>query len=138
MNFKKKLQTRLYVACICIVLGVVMITIPFLIPLADDFLSSFGFAMMVVGLARVRNYRMITKTEETIKKQEITETDERNLEIINRARSAAFSIYLLILAAGVMVLSLFGMHEVAKWISYAVLLLVLIYWICYLVYRKKL
>ena len=138
MNFKKKLQTRLYVAIICIALGVVMIVIPFLMPLPDDFLSSFGVAMVVVGLARVRNYRRITKTEETVRKQEITETDERNLEIINRARSAAFSIYLLLLAAGVIVLSLFGLPEVSKWISFAVFLLVLIYWICYLVYRKKL
>ncbi len=138
MNFKKKLQTRLYVAIICIALGVVMIVIPFLMPLPDDFLSSFGVAMVVVGLARVRNYRRITKTEEAVRKQEITETDERNLEIINRARSAAFSIYLLLLAAGVIVLSLFGLHEVSKWISFAVFLLVLIYWICYLVYRKKL
>lgn len=138
MNFKKKLQTRLYVAIICIALGVVMIVIPFLMPLPDDFLSSFGVAMVVVGLARVRNYRRITKTEETVRKQEITETDERNLEIINRARSAAFSIYLLLLAAGVIVLSFFGLHEVSKWISFAVFLLVLIYWICYLVYRKKL
>ena len=138
MSFKKKLQTRLYVAIICIALGVVMIVIPFLMPLPDDFLSSFGVAMVVVGLARVRKYRMITKTEETVRKQEITETDERNLEIINRARSAAFSIYLLLLAVGVIVLSLFGLHEVARWISFAVFLLVLIYWICYLVYRKKL
>ncbi len=138
MNFKKKLQTRLYVAFTCIVLGLVMIVIPFLVPLPDDFLSSFGFAMVVVGLARIRNYHRITKTEETIRKQEITETDERNLEIINRARSAAFSIYLLLLTAGVIALSLFGLYEVAKWISYAVFLLVLIYWICYLVYRKKL
>ena len=138
MNFQKKLQTRLYVAIICIALGVVMIVIPLLMPLPDDFLSSFGVAMVVVGLARVRNYRRITKTEETVRNQEITETDERNLEIINRARSAAFSIYLLLLAAGVIVLSLFGLHEVSKWISFAVFLLVLIYWICYLVYRKKL
>ena len=138
MSFKKKLQTRLYVAIICIALGVVMIVIPFLMPLPDDFLSSFGVAMVVVGLARVRKYRMITKTEETVRKQEITETDERNLEIINRARSAAFSIYLLLLAVGVIVLSLFGLYEVSKWISFAVFLLVLIYWICYLVYRKKL
>ncbi len=138
MSFKKKLQTRLYVAFICIVLGAVMIAIPFFIRTADDYLSSFGFALVVVGLARVRKYRMITKTEETVRKQEITETDERNLEIINRARSAAFSIYLLMLAAGVIALSLFGLHEVARWISFAVFLLVLIYWICYLVYRKKL
>ena len=137
MDYKKKLKSRLYIAVIYIALGVMMIAGTFAIKTDNDFISSFGFAIIVMGIVRVRNYFMITKNEDTIRKQEIIETDERNIAIRNKAKSATFSIYTLLLATAVIILSLFNMHEIAKWLAYAVLLLVAIYWICYLVYQKK-
>ena len=137
MDFKKKLQKRLAVALFFMVLGILMIAVPFFIKTADDFVSAFGFALFVTGFVRVRNYRMITKNEETLKKQEIAETDERNISIAKQAKSTAFSVYILLLNLGVIVLSFCRLHEIARWISYAVLFLILIYWICYFIYRKK-
>ena len=137
MEFKKKLKTRLYIGIIYIALGVLMIAGTGLTKNDNEFMSSFGIALVVLGIVRIRNYFMITKNEETIRKQEIAETDERNLSILNRAKSSAFSIYVLTLGTAVIVLSLFDMHDIAQWISYAVCLLVVIYWICYWVYRKK-
>ena len=89
MEFKKKLKTRLYIAIIYISLGIMMITGTFAIKTDNDFISSFGFALVVMGIVRIRNYFMITKNEETIKKQQIAETDERNLSILNKAKSNA-------------------------------------------------
>lgn len=137
MDYKKKLKQRLYIAVIYIALGVMMIAGTFMVKTDNDFISSFGFAIIVMGIVRIRNYFMITKNEDTIRKQEIIETDERNIAIQNKAKSATFSIYTLLLATAVIILSLFNMHEIAKWLAYAVLLLVAIYWICYLVYQKK-
>jgi len=137
MDYKKKLKQRLYIAIIYIALGVMMITGIFAIKTDNDFISSFGFAMIIMGIVRVRNYFLITKNEETIRKQEILETDERNIAIQNKAKSVTFSIYTLLLATAVIILSLFNMHEIAKWIAYAVLLLVVIYWISYWIIRKK-
>ena len=114
-----------------------MITGIFAIKTDNDFISSFGFAMIIMGIVRIRNYFLITKNEETIRKQEILETDERNIAIQNKAKSVTFSIYTLLLATAVIILSLFNMHEIAKWIAYAVLLLVVIYWISYWIIRKK-
>ena len=93
--------------------------------------------MMLMGSIRIRNYLLITKNDETIKKQEIAETDERNQSIQLKAKSATFSIYLLLSGTAAIVLSFLNMHEAAKWISYSVLVLVAIYWISYLVYQKK-
>lgn len=138
MNYKKKLKSRLNTAIIYIALGIMMIVGSFATKTDNDFISSFGFAIIIMGLVRIRNYRMITKDEDTIRKQEIIETDERNIAIQSKAKSATFSIYTLLLATAVIILSLFNMHEAAKWISYSVLLLIAIYWICYLVYQKKL
>ena len=137
MDYKKKLKSRFYIAVIYIILWIVMIASTFLIRTDNNFISSFGFVMIIMGLVRIRNYRIITKNEDTIRKQEIIETDERNIAIQNKAKSVTFSIYTLLLATAVIILSLFNMHEIAKWLAYAVLLLVVIYWICYFIYQKK-
>ena len=118
-------------------LGVMMLVGALATKTDNYFISSFGLAMVVMGMVRIRNYRMITKNEDTIRKQQIVETDERNISIIHKAKSTTFSIYVLLLGTTVIILSLFNMHEAAKWIAYSVCLLVAIYWICYLIYQKK-
>jgi len=137
MDYKKKLKARLSLAIIYIVLGVIFIAITFIAKTENDFISAFGFAMIIMGLVRIRNYRIITKDENTIKKHQIIETDERNISIIRKAKSSAFSIYLVLMGAAVIILSLCNMHDVSKYISYSVCLLVVIYWISYWVYQKK-
>lgn len=137
MEFKKKLRTRLYFAIGYITLGLLLIAGGFIMQTDNDFVSSFGFMMIVMGLVRIRNYKIITKDEQTIQKQYIAETDERNLSIINRARSITFIIYLFLSGLAVIVLSFASMHEVARWIAFSMCLLVVIYWIAYFVIRKK-
>lgn len=137
MEFKKKLKARLYIGISYIVLGILMIIGTFMIKPTNDFISAFGFALILMGLVRIRNHHIITKNEETIRKQEINETDERNLLIMHKAKSTAFSIYLLLSCIAVIILSIINIHEIAQWISYSVFLLIIIYWICYWIYYKK-
>ncbi len=137
MDYKKRLKIRLNTAIIYIILGIVMIAGTFVTKTDNDFLSSFGFALVIMGLVRVRNYCMITKNEDTIKRRQIIETDERNISIIHKARSLTFSIYVFLSSVAVIILSFLSLHEVARWIAFSVCLLVLIYWICYFVYQKK-
>ena len=137
MDYKKKLKQRLYIGVIYIVLGVMMIVGVFASKSDNDLISVFGFAVAMVGMARIVQYLKITKNEDSIKKQEINETDERNLSIIQKAKSTTFSIYLLITCTAVIITSLFDMPYVAKWIGYSQIALVIIYWSCYLVYQKK-
>ena len=136
MDFKKRIKTRLYVGIAYIFLGIAMISITFLNITDNEFVSSFGLALAVMGLVRIRNYFLITRNDEALKKQEIAETDERNISIINKARGMAFIAYIMIAALSVIVLALLGYHEIARWISYSVALLVAIYWVCYIIYRK--
>lgn len=137
MNYKHKLKLRLYIAVIYAVLGIVMIAGAFAVKTDNGFISAFGFAITVIGIARIRNYFIITASDAAVEKQQIAETDERNLLIMNKARSAAFYIYVLLSAAAVIVLSFLNMCDTAKWIAYSVSLLILIYWAAYWVYRKK-
>ena len=138
MDYKKKLKQRLSFGGIYIVLGIMMIVGVFVSGSDDDFISALGFAIAVVGAARIVQYLRISKNEDSIKKQEINETDERNLSIIQKARSAAFSVYLLVTCTAVIVTSLCNLHDMARLIGYSQLVLVIIYWICYWVYRIKL
>ena len=138
MDYKKKLKTRLYIAITYIVLGIGMIVYSFIDKTPNDFVSTFGILITVMGLVRIRNYVLLAKNEERSKKQQIKETDERNLLISLKAKSTAFSIYFLLLGIAVIALSFAGLHEAAKWLSYGVLMLVVIHYICYFVYQKKL
>ncbi len=137
MNFKNKLKTRLYYGIICIALGAIMIIGVTATKSENEYISAFGFALAMVGVARIIQYLKITKNEDSIKKQEINETDERNLSIIQKAKSTTFSIYLLISCSVVIVTALIDMPDVAKWIGYSQFVLVIIYWICYWIYQKK-
>ncbi len=137
MDYKKKLKQRLYIGVICIALGVMMIVGVFASKSNNEFISAFGFAVAMVGVARIIQYLKITKNEESIKKQKINETDERNVSIIQKAKSATFSIYLLISSTVVIITALIDMPDVAKWFGYSQFVLVIIYWICYFIYQKK-
>lgn len=137
MEFRKKLKLRLYTALCYIAVGIAMIAVGCFIQTDNSFISSFGFVLAVMGAARVRNYLIITKNEESVRKREIVETDERNINIINRSRSAAFYIYILLSGAAVVILSLVGARETAVVVSYSLAALVLIYWVCYWIYQKR-
>lgn len=137
MDYKKKLKQRLYYGVICIVLGVIMIVGVTVTKSENEYISAFGFALAMVGVARIIQYLKITKNEDSIKKQKINETDERNISIIQKAKSATFSIYLLISCSVVIVTALIDMPDVAKVIGYSQFVLVIVYWICYWIYRKR-
>lgn len=137
MNYLNKLKIRLYLAIGYIVLGIAMIIVFNTIYTDNEFLSSFGFALTVIGIAKLRNYFLITKSEETLKKQEITESDERNITIANKARSLSFMVYIIAAGLAVIVLQIFNMPQIATFLAYTVCFLIVIYWICYLIIRRK-
>ena len=124
MDFKKKLRIRMYVAITYTVIGILMI-IGANVLKADDTVSAYGLIFTVFGIARLRNYFLITKNEESVRRREIA------------ARSVSFLVYVLAAAVTVIVLSLLDMQEAVQWVSYSVFALLLIYWISYFVIRKK-
>ena len=66
MDYKKKLKTRLYYGIICIVLGAIMIIGVTATKSENEYISAFGFALAMVGVARIIQYLKITKNEESI------------------------------------------------------------------------
>ncbi len=137
MDYKKKLKMRLFFGIGYIVLGLALILTFCLIATENDYLSSFGFALIVVGAVRVRNYFLINKNEETLKKHEIAETDERNIAIANKAKSIAFIIYIIAMGISIIVLQILHKSEMASVLSGTMCFLLVVYWISYFIIRKK-
>ncbi|MBQ6884498.1 MAG: hypothetical protein IJN56_02035 [Clostridia bacterium] len=137
MDYRKKLKIRFFVALGYIILGLAMIVAFSFIETDDSFLSSFGFALVVIGIVRIRNHFIITKNEETIKKHQIAESDERNISIANKAKIVAFIIYVMLACVSVIILQLFNKTQLSTVLSATVCALVLIYWISYWIIRNK-
>ncbi len=137
MEFEKKLKIRLWVAVVYIILGIAMMVTFSVFETKNEFLSSFGFPMILIGIVKVRSYLLINKNQESIIKRKIIETDERNITIANKARSISFISYIIIAGISVIVLNVMGKTELATAVSSTVCLLILIYWISYWIISKK-
>ncbi|MBR4881748.1 MAG: hypothetical protein IKU19_07425, partial [Clostridia bacterium] len=104
MDFKKRMKIRLWTNIIYIVLGVAMLAVGLITKTDNEFVSSFGLTLTVVGLALIK--KNIITSEEKLKRREIAENDERNIAIVHKARSWAFSFYVILGCLAVIVLSL--------------------------------
>ena len=137
MEYRDKLKKRLNLGIAYIVIGILMIMISSVLDNVNPFISSYGLAVVVIGFARIRQYKRITKNDETIRKQEIAETDERNIALANKARSWAFFLYVMGASILVIILQFTPMRDTATLIAYTVCILVVLYWISYWVLRRK-
>ena len=135
MDFKKKLKQRLYLAISYVIFGLLMIGVS--LWNGNDYLSSLGIVFAVMGLARIRQYRRITRSDESIKAREIAETDERNVLIWTKARSLAFTVCLLLSCCAVLVLQLLNMRELTVVVGYMTCGFIAVYWLCYWYIKKK-
>ena len=135
MDYKKKLKTRLKTAIIMIGVGIIF-TVSSIF--ADsEMASTFGAVFLVMGIARVVQYKRLLNDPEEMRRREIVETDERNVMLWTKARSLAFVIYIIALGIAVIVLQLMEMSQAANIVSWCLMGFVVIYWICYFIIVKK-
>ena len=137
MEFQKKLKLRQRSAIAYIVIGLALILVETVAKTGNNFLPAFGFGLILNALLRLRQYRRITKDAESLKRQETAETDERNIQLAEKARSWAFSLYILLTGAVVIVLSLFNRVEDAQPYALSICLLVVLYWLSNIYLHKK-
>lgn len=137
MEFQKKIKLRLRSAIASIVIGLALILVEAVAKTGNNFLPAFGFGLILNALLRLRQYRRITKDAESLKRQETAETDERNIQLAEKARSWAFSLYILLTGAAVIVLSLFNRVDAAQPYALSICLLVVLYWLSSIYLHKK-
>ena len=137
MDFKKRMRQRWYLAVSYCVIGLALIVVFWMGETGNYFINSFGFALLAIGITRIVQNRKITKSEESMHKREIMESDERYRMIAERAKGWAFSFFLMVACIVTIVLSVFGYHDYAQPFGWIVALMVAIYWIFWLIANKK-
>lgn len=105
--------------------------------LIDEFWSGMGVALIVVGslfLLRNIKYRTNEKYREEI---DVQNNDERNKYLSMKAWSWAGYLFVIIAAVTTIIFKFMGKDDLMMLSSGGVCLVVFLYWISYLILRKK-
>ena len=131
MNFK----TNLY-PIICLLLGLPLMGMS-IAGLLDEFWSGSGTALVIIGVIRLLRNVRLNKSETYREKMEVEATDERIHFIRNKAWAWAGYLFIIITSLAVITLKILNQDLYALAASYAVCFMMVLYWICFAVLRKK-
>ncbi len=137
MDYRKKLKQRLYLGIFYIIFGIAIVAIAFIKRSDNSYFSTLGILFAVFGLKRIRQHFVITRSEESIKKQEIAETDERYIMLMQKSATLSFTISSILGAIAIFVLHLLDMSLYASIVSYVICAYIFIQVICYFVLARK-
>lgn len=137
MEFNKKMKQRKFIALSYMTIGLAFVIFDLISRSENYYYASFGIALALMGILRIFQYRKITRNEQTMRKQEVAESDERTRMIAERARSWAFSLSITGAGIWVIVQNLLGHHEEALPYAWYVCGMVVLYWISFFMIRKK-
>ena len=127
-------QTARYV--IYLVLGAVLwILGP--MGIVDEFWSGMGAGLLAVGIVRSVMLYRYRRSEAYREKVDTELGDERNRFLRNKAWAWAGYLFILISGCGVIVFKLMGQDVLSMAASWAVCLMVVLYYVSYLILRKK-
>ena len=123
-------------AVLYIAIGMILVVLAFAGKL-DEFWSGMGSALLTIGVIRfIRLYRF-QKNEEYREKMEIEEKDERNHFIRNKAWAWAGYLFVLIMAIATIIFKLIGQELLMMAASSSVCLVLVLFWVSYLVIKRK-
>lgn len=136
MKPKKSLTARLILAVIYILLGVSLI-VSEQFGTTDEFWSGLGTALIFIAALQI--FRLIRyKTDANYQEQVNTAyTDERNRFLSTKAWSWAGYLYVIIAAVASIAFKLLGNDTLMFAASGSVCLILVLYWVSYLIIRKK-
>lgn len=129
-------KIRMAASVLEVVIGITLFVCS-LLNLVDEFWSGFGVAMFVVGtLFLLRNIKY-HKNEKYREETDIRNTDERNKFISMKAWSWAGYLFVIIAAVGTIAFRLAGKEDLMMLASGSICLVICLYWISYIILRKK-
>ena len=103
----------------------------------DEFWSGMGSALMVVGIVRLlRGYRL-SRSEAYREKREVAETDERLHFIRNKAWAWTGYLFIMISAISTIVFRILGQDLLCMFLSGAVCLMLVLFWVSFFILKKK-
>ena len=105
--------------------------------IVDEFWSGMGSALIVVGAVRLLRYYRLKKNKSYQEKVETAVTDERNQFIRMKAWSWAGYLFIIVSALGTIIFKILGQDLLCQVASFAVCLMLVLYWVSYFVLKKK-
>ncbi len=103
----------------------------------DEFWSGMGSGLIFVGILRLIRVFRYSKDESYREAVNTELNDERNRFIRNKAWAWAGYMFVIISAIAVIVLRLLGQDVLSLAASYAICLMITLYWISFFILRKK-
>ena len=131
-----KNDKRMVAYIVYIIFGVTLLVLGVL-EIVDSFWSGMGGALIAMGVVRMIQILRYNKDESYREKWDVETQDERNHFIRNKSWAWAGYLFVLIAAVCAIVFKLLGQELLSIAAGFAVSILVLLYWICYLVLKKK-
>ena len=131
-----RIKKRFIVSIFWIVLGAALL-ICGICNIVDDFWCGMGTALLIIGVIDLIRLFRYLRNKEYRENVDTQVNDERNKFISMKAWSWAGYLFVLIAAIGTIVFKLLGLEDYMMIASSSVCIIMILYWICYLVLRKK-
>lgn len=127
---------RLYAAVFEIILGLAL-TVMGMIGIVDDYWGGMGTAFIAIGVIQlIRQIRYKTNTEYQ-QSVDVNTNDERNRFLSMKAWSWAGYLFVIIAAIASITLKIFSLDLYSQIAAGSVSLIVLLFWISYVILRRK-
>ena len=127
---------RFIASIVEIIIGFILIACS-IYGVVDEYWNGMGVALLVVGVVfLIRQFKYKTN-EEYREKYDVERSDERNRYISGKAWAWAGYLFVMITAFASIMLKLAGKEELMLMASGSVCLIIILYWISYMVLKKK-
>ena len=131
-----KQDKRIIVSVMWVIIGIILVGLRF-VGKVNEFWNGMGSGLVVVGIIQLlRSYRF-QKNEAYREKMEIEVSDERNRFIRSKAWAWAGYIFILVTSVSIIILKLMGQDLLSMAAYAAVFFLLILYWVSYLILKKK-
>lgn len=131
-----KQNKRIIVSIMWVIIGMVLIGLSFA-GIVDEFWSGMGSGLLVVGIIQLVRFYRLKNNEAYREKMEIEASDERNHFIRNKAWAWSGYLFILISAVACIVFKIMGQELLSMAASGAVCLMLILYWISFIILKRK-
>ena len=131
-----KNNRRIFLSIFWVLLGIGL-CIAYFVAKLDEFWNSLGIAFIAVGIVQLIRWGRYMLNPEYREKMEVESKDERNRYLATKAWAWAGYLFVLICAIACIVLHILGQNTLSLVTSSGVCLLILLYWVSYLILKRK-
>jgi hypothetical protein len=130
------INRRLALGVVYIIIGVLLSVLSF-VSIVDEWWQSFGVAIFIVGIVDIIRYIKYRRNVEYKEKVDLSNSDERNRFLSMKAWSWAGYMFVIISGIGVIGFQIAGLRVWSIACSYCACLIMILYWICYMILKRK-